>query len=431
MQVSVESIGTLERRMEVQVPAERIERAVDERLQRMSRTVRLKGFRPGKVPVKIVRQQFGQQVRQEVLGDVMQSSFTEAVVQEKLTPAGGPRIEPISLDQGADLKYRAVFEIVPQIHLAPVEALRVERPAAQVSSADVDAMIENLREQRPDFVSVEREARDTDRVTVDFDGTVDGEPFEGGKGEDIAIVLGAGRMLAEFEAGLKDTRAGEQKTIELTFPQNYPVAPLAGRKAQFAVVVKTVEERQLPELDEAFCKSYGVEEGGIARLREEVEENMKHELSQAIHARLKKQVMDGVLAANPLELPKTMVDAQIRELQLDAARRMGAQDASQIPPPDGFQEPARRRVALTLLIGELVRAAELKVDQAQVQARFEELAQQYPDASQALQQYRTNPQLRRQMEAAVLEDQVVDWVLERAQVTDKPSSFKELMNFGA
>lgn len=431
MQVSVESIGTLERRMEIQVPAERVEKAIDERLQRISRTVRLKGFRPGKVPVKVVRQQFGQQVRQEVLGDVMQSTFAEAIVQEKLTPAGGPTIEPLSLDQGADLKYRAVFEIVPQIELAPLEDLKIERPVAEVTSADVDAMIQTLREQRPTYAAVEREARDTDRVTVDFDGTIEGQPFEGGKGEDIQIVLGAGRMLADFEAGLTGTRAGEQKTVELTFPENYPVETLAGKQAQFAVTVKSVEERQLPELDDAFCKSYGVEEGGIERLRQEVEENMKRELAAAIRARLKKQVMDGLLAANPLELPKIMVDAQVRELQLEAARRMGVQEASQIPPPEGFQEQARRRVALTLLVGELVRAADLKVDQAQVHARFQELAQQYPDASEALQQYRTNPQLRRQMEAAVLEDQAVDWVLERAQVSEQSSNFKELMNFGA
>jgi trigger factor len=430
MQVSVESTGTLERRMEVQVPAAQIEKAVDERLQKLSRTVRLKGFRPGKVPVKVVRQQFGQQVRQEVLGDVVQSSFAEAVVQEKLTPAGGPRIEPIDFE-GGDLKYRAVFEIVPQIQLANVETLDIVRPTAEVSDGDVDAMIQNLREQRATYVKVEREARDTDRVTVDFDGTIDGEAFEGGSGQDIPIVLGAGRMLADFEAGLQGVRADEQKTIELTFPQNYATQALAGRKAQFAISVKSVEERVLPELDDAFCKSYGVEEGGIDRLRDEVRENMGRELTDAVRQRLKKQVMDGLLAANPIELPKTMVDAQVRELQIEAARRMGARDASQIPPPDAFMESARRRVALTLLVGEVIKNANIQVNQSQVQARFQELALQYPDASQAVEQYRTNPQMRRQMEAAVLEDQVVDWVLERARISEKASTFKDLMNFGA
>src|SRR5690606_23929679 len=236
---------------------------------------------------------------------------------------------------------------IPAIELKGIEQIEVKRPVAEVTSGDVDAMVENLREQRPSFTAVEREARDTDRVTVDFTGTIDGQPFEGGSGENVQILLGAGRMLAEFEAGLQGVKAGEQKTIEVDFPANYQAAALAGKKAQFAVTVKSVEERQLPELDEEFCKSYGVEAGGLERLRQEVQDNMKRELADAIRARLKKQVMDGLLAANPLELPKTMVDAEVRELQLDAARRMGAHDASQIPPPEGFQEPARRRVALT------------------------------------------------------------------------------------
>jgi trigger factor len=430
MQVSVESTGALERRMEVQVPAERVEKAVDERLQRMSRTVRLKGFRPGKVPVKVVRQQFGQQVRQEVLGDVMQTTFNEAVVQEKLTPAAGPRIEPINLEQGGDLKYRAIFEVLPQIELKGVESLKVDRPSAQVSEADVDAMIENLREQRPTYSVVEREAGDKDRVTIDFEGTIDGQPFEGGKAENYPIDIGAGRMLADFEAGLRGVKAGDTKDIELTFPDNYQ-GNLAGKQAKFAINVKQVEERKLPELDDEFAKLYGVEEGGIERLRAEVKENMERELGEAVKARVKKQILDGLLEANPIDLPKSMVDAQVRELQIDAARRMGARDASQIPPPEGFQDTARRRVALSLLIGEIIRTANIQVDQAQVQARFEDLAAQYPDQGQALQQYRSNPQFRRQMEAAVLEDQVIDWLTQRAQVADQPSSFKEIMNFGA
>jgi trigger factor len=429
MQVSVETIGTLERRMEVQVPAERIEKAVDERLQKLSRTVRLKGFRPGKVPVKVVRQQFGDQVRQEVLGDVLQKTFAEAVTQENLTPAGGPKIEPLNLGPG-DLKYRAVFEIVPKIELKGIEGMELTRPSAQVTDADIETMLENLRAQRAEYAAVEREARDTDRVTVDFDGTIDGIAFDGGKGEDVAIVLGEGRMLAEFEAALVGTRAGEKKTIDLTFPENYP-AGTAGKKAQFAITVKSVEERRLPELDDAFATSFGVEEGGIARLREEVKDNMERELGEAVRARVKKNVMDGLVSANPIDLPKTMIETQVRDLQLEAARRMGARDASQVPPADGFQDAARRRVALTLLVGEIIRVAEIRVDQSLVQSRLEDLAAQFPDPAQALQTYRTNPQLHRQMEAAVLEDQVVDWVLERARITDTPSTFKELMNFGA
>jgi trigger factor len=431
MQVSVETTGALERRMEVQVPAERIEKAVDERLQKLSRTVRLKGFRPGKVPVKVVRQQFGQQVRQEVLGDVMQSTFAEAVSQEKLVPAAGPRIEPINLEQGGDLKYRAVFEVLPQINLAGFESIEVTRATAEVTIADVDAMIQNLREQRPTYNAVEREAQDTDRVVVDFAGKLDGQPFEGGQGENVSIVLGAGRMLADFENGVRGARAGETKTVEVAFPANYGAPNLAGKTAQFEIKIKSVEERKLAEIDDEFCKTYGVESGGIDRLREEVEDNMRRELGDAVRARVKKQIMDALLAANPLDLPKSLVDSQVRELQMDAGRRMGAQDVSQLPPADGFLDQARRRVALSLLINEIIKKADLKVDQSKVLTRFEELAMQFPDPTQALQTYRSNPQIQRQLEAGVLEDQVVDWVLERAKVSEQSSTFKELMNFGA
>lgn len=431
MQVSVETTGALERRMEVQVPAERVEKAIDERLQKLSRTVRLKGFRPGKVPVKVVRQQFGQQVRQEVLGDVMQSTFAEAVTQEKLIPAAGPRIEPINLEQGSDLKYRATFEVLPDIKLNGVESIEVSRPTAEVTSADVDAMIQNLREQRPSYTVVDREAQDTDRVVVDFAGKLDGQPFEGGQGENVSIVLGAGRMLADFEQGVRGAKAGETKTVDVNFPANYGAPNLAGKTAQFEITIKSVEERKLPELDEEFCKLYGVESGGIDRLREEVEDNMRRELGDAIRTRLKKQVMDALLAANPLDLPKSLVDSTVRDLQIDAGRRMGAQDMSQLPPADGFVEQARRRVTLSLLVNEIIKTAQLKVDQSKVQSRFEELAMQFPDPTQALQTYRSNPQIQRQLESSVIEDQAVDWVLERAKVSEQPSSFKEIMNFGA
>jgi trigger factor len=431
MQVSVEAIGALERRMEVQVPAERVEKAIDERLQKLSRTVRLKGFRPGKVPVKVVRQQFGQQVRQEVLSDVMQATFAEAVTQQNLIPAAGPRIEPISLEQGSDLKYRATFEILPEIKLTGLETIEVKRPTADVTAADIEAMIQNLREQRATYSPVEREAQDTDRVVVDFAGTLDGQPFEGGQGENVTIHLGSGRMLADFEKGIRGAKAGEKKTIDVTFPENYGAPNLAGKTAKFEVTIKSVEERKLPELDEEFCKSYGVDTGGVERLRQEVEDNMRRELNDAIRARMKVQVLDGLVATNPIELPKSLVDVQVRDMQIEAGRRMGAQDVSQLPPAEAFVEQARRRVALNLLVNEIIRTAELKVDQSKVQARMEELAQQFPDPAQALQAYRSNPQLRRQLEASVLEDQVVDWLLERAKVTEVPSTFKELMNFGA
>jgi len=431
MQVSVESTGSLERRMEVSVPKEEIEQAVDERLKKVSRTARLKGFRPGKAPIKVIRQQFGAQVRQEVLTDLVQSSFAQAVTEQKLTPAAGPRIEPISSSPGEDLKYRATFEVYPEVALKQVDGLAVTRPVAEVSEADIEAMVQNLREQRPQFEVVDRESREGDRVTMDFEGGIDGQAFEGSAGTDVAVILGAGRMLKDFETGITGAKAGEHKTVAVRYPDEYHNKDLAGRTAEFSVHVKKVEEKQLPPLDDAFCREYGVNEGGVEQLLSEVADNMRRELAGNVRARLKQQLFDRLLEANPLDVPKALVDQQVREMQIDTARRMGAKDASQVPPPDAFVEPARRRVALGLLVGELVKTQGLQVDRALVDARLGELAATYPDPDAILKAYRQNPDAMRQVESMVLEDQVVDYLLERAKVAEQPSSFKELMNFGA
>jgi trigger factor len=379
MQVSIETTGALERRMEVSVPRERIEQAIDERLKRVSRTAKLKGFRPGKVPLKVVKQQFGAQVRQEVLSDLMQTSFAEAVSQEKLNPAAGPRIEPLSVGPDEDLRYRATFEVFPEIELQGVEGLAVVRPAAEVIDADVDAMVLNLREQRPRFEVVERESREGDRVTMDFEGQVDGAPFEGSKGDDVAVLLGGGRMLKDFETGILGMKADERRQVSVPYPADYHNPALAGRSAAFDVHVKKVEERRLPELDDEFCRDYGVLEGGIEQLRREVRDNMERELADNVRARLKQQLLDGLLKANPVEVPSGFVDAQVREMQLEAARRAGATDASQVPPADAFVEPARRRVALGLLIRELIRSRGVQIDRDRVEARLADIAATYPD----------------------------------------------------
>lgn len=431
MQVSVEQVSALERRMEVTVPRERIEQAVDERLKRVSRTAKLKGFRPGKAPLKVIRQQFGAQVRQEALSDLMQSSFAEAVTEQKLSPATGPRIEPISVGPDEDLKYRAIFEIFPEITLEGVDGLAITRPAAEVTEADVDAMVQNLRQQRPRFEVVERESRDTDRVTMDFTGLVDGAEFEGSKGEDVVVLLGGGRMLKDFETGITGLKAGERKSIEVRYPDDYHNKALAGKPAQFDVQLKKVEEQRLPELDDAFCLEYGVAEGGIEQLRSEVRDNMKRELEQNVRSRLKQQLLERLLEANPLEVPKSLVDAQVREMQIDAARRMGAKDASQVPPPENFVESARRRVALGLLIGEVIKTNGIRIDRKLVEARLADIAAGYPDPDAVVKTYRQNAEAMRQVENLVIEDQVVDFLLERAKVTDQPATFKDVMNFGA
>lgn len=431
MQVSVESTGALERRLEVSVEKERVEKAIDERLKRVSRTARLKGFRPGKIPLKVARQQFGAQVRREVLSDLMQSSFAEAVTEQKLNPAAGPQIEPLEVGPGEDLRYRAIFEVFPEIKLAKIDGLAVKRPVAEVADADVDAMVENLREQRVEYENVERAAAEGDRVVLDFDGKLDGEPFEGGKGQDVAVILGSGRMLKDFEEGIVGMTAGTSRQIDVSFPSDYHSESLAGKTAVFEVTAKEVAEKRLPEIDDAFCQAYGVAEGGIDQLRNEVRENMERELNDNVRARLKQQLLDALLEANPIEVPKSLADAQVREMQLDSARRMGVTDASQVPPPDPFVGPARRRVALGMLIGELIKDQGIELDREKVQQRLAELAAGQPDPDEMIKAYRKNAEAMRQVENMVLEDQVVDLLLDRAKITDEKASFKELMNFGA
>ncbi|MGQ0836210.1 MAG: trigger factor [Gammaproteobacteria bacterium] len=430
MQVSVTATGGLERRLEVAVPAQDVASEVEQRLKRISRTARLKGFRPGKAPIGVVRRQFGEQVHAEVVGDLMRSTFTEAVNQEKLKPAAGPRIEPIALEAGSDLKYAAVFEVMPEVKVRAVDSLTIERPVASVTDADIDTMIENMRTQRPDFTVVERPAQDKDRVTLDFEGRMDGAPFEGGQGKDVSFILGAGRMLPEFEAGVRGASAGEQRDITVKFPAGYANKQLSGKTAMFALKVGKVEEQSLPAVDAEFCRAFGVEDGTIESLRTEVRGSMERELADLIRARLRAQVLDALYRENTIEVPRALVDEQVRELQVDMARRIGAKDVNQLPPRDSFEQPARRRVALGLIIGEIVRNEQLKVDRERVHGRLQDLVAAYPNPDEVRRAYLQNADAMRQVESAVLEDQVIDWVVGRAKVTDRASSFKELTGFG-
>jgi trigger factor len=429
MQVSVESIGKLERRMQVQVPAERVSQEIAARLKNISRTARLNGFRPGKAPLKVIRQQFGSQIHREVIGELLQSSYAEAVTQKQLTPAGSPRIEPQSIDEGQDLKYIATFEVFPEVVLQPMESLEVERVTAEVTETDIDAMIERLRKQQMKYSAVNRGAANGDKVTIDFNGAIDGVNFAGGKGESIAIVLGEGRMLPELEQGLVGAAAGEKRDVTVNFPSDYRAQELAGKRAIFATEIKTVEEPVLPEIDEEFCKAFGVTEGGIAKLREDVAANMRRELEQALRNRNKAVVMEKLYAANPTEVPNVLIEGQIRDMQVEAMRRAGTKDAAQAPPREPFVEPARRRVALGLLLNDVIRKENLVVDRARVNERLDEMVAAYGDAGAMKRAYMQNAEAMRQVESLALEDQAVDWILEHAKVHEVKSTFKQLMNF--
>jgi trigger factor len=431
MQVSVESIGKLERRMQVQVPAERVSQEIAARLKTISRTARLNGFRPGKAPLKVIRQQFGSQVHREVIGELLQSSYAEAVTQKQLTPAGNPRIEPQSMDEGQDLKYVATFEVFPDVALQPMENLEVDRITAEVTESDIDAMIERLRKQQMKYVAASRAAAKGDKITIDFEGAIDGVSFAGGKGENIAIVLGEGRMLPDLEEGLIGSSAGEKRNVTVNFPSDYRATELAGKQAVFATDVKSVEEPVLPEIDEEFFKAFGVTEGGLPKLREDVAANMRRELEQALRNRNKAAVMEKLYVANPTDVPNVLIEGQIRDMQVEAMRRAGAKDASQAPPREPFIEPARRRVALGLLLNDVIRKENMVVDRAKVNERLDEMVSAYGDAGAMKRAYMQNAEAMRQVESLALEDQAVDWILAHAKVREVKSTFKELMNFEA
>jgi trigger factor len=430
MQVSLTATGGLERRLEVAVPAQQVTSEVEQRLKRLSRTARLKGFRPGKAPIAIVRQQFGDQVHAEVVSDLLRSSFAEAVTQEHLKPAAGPRIEPIALQPGADLKYAAVFEILPEVTVKPFGTIPVERPSASVTDADLEAMIESMRRQHPKFAPVQRPAQTTDRVTIDYDGRVDGAAFEGSEGRDVNFIVGAGRVLSQLETAVVGASIGETRTASVTYPAGHASTALAGRTAEFTLTVKQIEEQTLPEVDEEFCRAFAVEEGGVEALRAEVRKSMERELEGVIRNRVRAQILDGLYRDNPLDVPRAMVEESIQRLQADMAQRIGARDAAQLPPRESFEEPARRRVALGMIMAEIARAEDLKPDRARVLARVEELAAQYPNSEEVRRAYLQNSEAMRQIESAVLEDEVVERVLGQAQVTERPMSFRDLTGFG-
>jgi trigger factor len=426
LQVSLESQQGLERKLRVQVPAARIDGEVSARLQKVGRTARIKGFRPGKVPAKIIRQHYGDQVRQEVLQEVLQTSYGEAISQQQLRPAGGPRIEPEQLEEGKDLAYTAVFEVYPEVELAALDKLKVEQPEVAVGDADVDGMLDNLRKQRAEWQTIDAGAADGHQLRVDFDGTLNGEPLEGGKGEDVPIVLGEGQMLPDFEMNLEGLKAGDEKTFELKFPKDYHAESLAGEKASFAVTVREVAEQQLPEVDEEFVRAFGIESGSVDDLRADIRRNMEREVTERVRAEVKRQVMEGLLEANEIPVPAVLIDEEAQRLREEAAKQLG-EAAGEPPPLERFREAAGRRVRLGLLVGTVITEHEVEVDRDRVKAKVDEICAPYDQPEEIAKMYMQNPQLLSQVENVVLEEQVVDLLLDRAKIKSKKTSFDDLM----
>jgi trigger factor len=431
MQVSVESTSGLERKMNVQVPAERIDQEVEKRLKSMAGRVKVDGFRPGKVPFKIVKQRYGQDVLHEVVGEVMQSTFYEAVSQEKLRPAGAPSIDAKTIEPGKALEFEAIFEIYPDVEPASVQGVKIDTTTAEVAAADIDTMIENLRKQRMSWQKVDRASEKGDQVIIDFEGSMDGVPFEGGKAENMPIELGAGRMIASLEDQLVGLKAGDETTLDVNFPEDYHTADLAGKPTQFAIKVHEVQESVLPEVDEELARQFGIEDGSVDKLREEIGNNMKRELEQAIRKNTKTQVMNALLELNELDVPAVMVAEEVKALREQMMQSLGQQqaqlDAGQFP-DSFFEEDAKRRVTLGLIIGEIIRKEEMKPEEDRVTKTLEDLSANYEDAQQVIDFYRSNQQAMMNVESMVLEDQIVDWVLGQADVNETTGSFDEIMN---
>ncbi|NNF51899.1 MAG: trigger factor [Gammaproteobacteria bacterium] len=430
MMVTVESVSNLERRMKVQVPAAKIEDQVDSRLRSVGKSAKLKGFRPGKVPMNVLRQHYGPQVRQEVLSEVIQSTYSEAIGKENLRPAGGPKIEASKVIQGEDLEYTATFEVYPEISIGGLDKIKVERPSADVEESDVDDMIEKLRRQKASWEVVERAAQAPDRVVIDFEGRVDGEVFDGGVAKEAPVELGAGKMLPDFEAGLEGICADDEREIKVCFPDDYQASELAGKDAVFTVKAHKVEAQKLPELDAEFCKAFGVDEGGIDTLRKEVRANMQRELGEAVRGKVKAQLMEGLLEQNKIDLPKALVDEEIDKMQQEMFGGKIPDEKRAELPRQPFEEQAGKRVALGLLLGEIVRTEQLEVDQERLREKVGELASTYDDPDKVARAYMSNPSLLAQIENMVLEEQAVSYLLGKAKVKDKSVKFKDVMDAG-
>ena len=426
---TIETTQGLERRVSITIPADSVKSAVREELKRVAKNARVDGFRKGKVPPQIIEQRFGASVRNDVLNDLLPRHFFDLMFQEKVNLAGRPTFTVDSYEEGKDLQFTATFEVYPEVKLQGLENIKVEKPTVEITEADIDKMVDVLRKQQATWAETQDAAKAEDRVTLDFSGSIDGEEFEGGKASDFVLLMGQGRMIPGFEEGIVGHKAGEQFDINVTFPAEYHSENLKGKAAKFAVTLKKVEVMVLPELTDEFVSKFGPNSKTVADLRVEIKKNMERELKNALVSRVKNQVIDGLIEQNPLDVPAAAIEQEIEVLRNQAAQRFGgnAQQAAQLP-RELFEEQAKRRVQVGLLFSEVIAFNELKADEARVKAMIEDIASAYEQPAEVIEYYNKNKELMNNIRNVVLEEQAVDAVLEKAQVTEKASSFDEIMN---
>lgn len=434
MQVSVETTQGLERRLTISVEAAKVDTEVTKRLRQLSKTQRIDGFRPGKVPVSVIQKRYGQAVRQEVAGEVMQHNYFEAVMAEKLNPAGMPQFTATKMKAGEDFEFTATFEVYPEVTVAGLEQVKIEKPVVEVTDADLDEMLVTLRKQHATFSEVDREAADGDKVDLDFTGSIDGEEFEGGKSEGFSLSLGSNQMIPGFEDQIIGHKAGEAFDIQVSFPEDYHAEALKGKEATFAIKLNKVEEQILPELNDEFAEKFGVKEGGVDGLKTDVRANMNRELDQTVKAQVKQQVIDGLLEVNELDVPKSLVSGEIEVLRKQALQRFGQQvDPKNMPqlPDELFDEQAKRRVKVGLLLSEVVKGNELKADEDRVKEMIDTMASAYEEPSEVVDYYNNDEKLMQQMRDLALEDQAIEFIIEKAEVTETEKAFNDVINQAA
>lgn len=434
MQVSVETTNGLERKMTVVIEEERLSSVIDGRLQDMTKTVKIKGFRPGKVPLKIVKQQYAQQVRQEVVGDVLQSTLYEAIGQEKLNPAGQPRVDSLKSDPGQGMEYTALFEVYPEVKLGDLSKQTVEKPTAELTDADVVEMLETVRAQHKEWVETDRAAKIGDQLNISFKGKIDGELFPGGEANDMPIELGSGRMIKGFEEGLIGAKAGDDVVLSVTFPDDYHATELAGKPAQFDTHINKVEEAKLPELNDEFAKKLGIKDGSLENMHKEIKSSMQLELDQRLNTLMKTSVMDALINAHDFDVPKPLIEEESEAIKNNMLENMKQQGMSpeQAPQLDAsmFADQAIRRVKLGLIMSEIVKAEKIEADEERVKKKVEEIAAPYEQPQQVIDWYMGDKQRLAEVRALVTEEQVVDWAMEKAKVVDKSMTFKDVMESG-
>ena len=429
MQVSIETTKGLERKMTIAVPHEQVDSAVNARLQDAARTVQMDGFRKGKIPLKLIKSKYGKGVRQEVVGELMSQTYYQAISQESLKPAGQPHIEATNLKEGEDLEFTAIFEVYPEISLPDFSKIEAQRLVAELSDADIDEMIQTLRQQRQTWERVERAAAAKDMVNIDYVGRLNGEEFEGGKGSDTNLVLGSERMLPGFEAAIEGKSGGDKFTVALQFPEEYHNSELAGKEVEFSISLNSVQEQALPEIDETFYSSFGIEEGGEAAFREEVTNNMQREMKTASRNKLKNQIMDTLTKIVDVSVPEALMVAEIQLLRKQMLSQMGSSqkvDSSMLP-DELFKEQAHRRVVLGLVLGEVIQQQGFKADPAKVRESVEELASTYESPDEVINWYYGNQEQLATIESTVVEDQVFDYIISEAHISDKQVKYQEVI----